>query len=487
MGAGTDVASADLTAELDPGTRTFLIPVDEGPLPNTALEEAILGGNAVNRRVFVQVAHHAGTGVEDLPLTVEAGSEVLGEARLSLDPGQRTTLEVPLIRLPAEGERLHARLARDRLPADDVRYIPAAGIGRVNTLLVQDPAQPSPYLPIALRPEAESGRFEVRRVSPEALVSADLAAVRLVILDNVTTIPRQAIMRLRPWREAGGALFLVLGDRVDLRYYNEALLPALFDGVTVENMLGSDEPGAAAYRLVPRVAGSEVFAGFDAKAGRPVTGADFWRIVRVKTGPQVRVLAEFGPALPALVQGERALLFASSLDGRWNNFPTHSAFLPLLYQGLNAILREGDTDRVTVGQPVQGTVDRALVPAGAELACLGPNGIVLNVAAKAVPRGLLLRSDPAPEPGFYAVRAGGRTLFMRAVNVDPAESDLTPLAREELRRVFPGDKVTVVEEDEPLGAPIREARYGREFWRELILLALLLLVVEGWLSRRGAA
>jgi hypothetical protein len=38
-----------------------------------------------------------------------------------------------------------------------------------------------------------------------------------------------------------------------------------------------------------------------------------------------------------------------------------------------------------------------------------------------------------------------------------------------------------------LGTPVREARYGREFWRELVAAAILLLLGEAWLSRRGVS
>jgi hypothetical protein len=485
FGDGSGPGQMDLLADLEPRTRVFLIPVDEGPLDNTALEDAYLSGGAVAQRVLVQGARHADTPVDAVPVTVEAGSEVIGEAPLSISADSRETLEITLNRMPGEDEEIAVRLARDRLPADDIRYVPAAGGGRVRTLLVQDPAQPSPFLPTALSPAGDLGRFEVRRVAPEALLNADLAQLRLLVLDNVTSIPREAIVRLRQWREAGGALLIVLGDRVDIRFYNEALLPALFEGVRLGNLRGTDEATGVSYSLVPRAAGHEAFAGFDAEVGRPLTGADFWRIIEVQNDPGVRTLAEFGPALPALVQGDRALLFASALDGRWNNFPTHAAFLPLLHQSLDAVLREGDSDRILVGQPVEGVVDRALVPTGADLYCVGPGGVLLDVTREEVPRGMKLRAEAAPVPGFYTMRAGDRVVMRRAVNMDAAESDLTPLSHAEIRQAFAGETVKLLEEGDPLGTPIREARYGREFWRELVAAAFLLLVTEGWLSRRG--
>jgi hypothetical protein len=436
----------------------------------------------------VQTAHHGDAPLEELPVTVEAGTEVLGETAMSLVGDVREVGDIPLTRLPGEGEDLTARIARDRLAADDRRYIPATGTAGIPTWVVQDPAQPSPYLALALNPAGEQGRFMVQPIPPEALTTADLADVRLIVLDNVTLISREAVMRLRQWQDAGGVVFIALGDRVDLRYYNESILPALFPGVSLGNLLGTDEATGTSYALTPRTPGHAAFSGFQVKTGEPVTGASFWRIVEVRSEPGVRTLAEFGPGLPAMVQGDRVLLFASSVDGRWSNFPTHAAFLPLLHQSLDATLTEGEVDRVLVGEPVEGLVDRALIPTGADVVCIGPEGLVLDVTSQVVPRGVLLRSEPAPVPGFYSIRVVDRPVIRRSVNVDTRlESDLTPLTVDELRRVFPGDRVQVIEAGAVLGTPVREARYGREIWRELLVVVLLLMISEAWLSRRGVS
>jgi hypothetical protein len=436
----------------------------------------------------VEAIRFAESPADLLSITVEAGDEVLGEGTVTVIPEGREAADIPLSRIPAEGEELKARLPRDRLPEDDVRYIPTEGAGGIKTWIVQDPAQPSPFLPLALAPEENAGPFVIERVTPADLAGADLTQASLIVLDDVTSLSREVLERLRDWREAGGGVFITLGDRVDLRYYNEVLLPALFPGISLGNLLGTDEATGKSWSLAPRAPGHRAFAGFEAAMAQPITGATFWKGVEVKTSPGVRTLAEFGPGLPALVQGDGALLFASSLDGRWNNFPTHAAFVPLLHQSLDAILSEGSEERVLVGSPVMGIVDRATVPTGQEPVCLGPGGITLEVTSRLVSRGLELRSAPARVPGFYAIQAGDRTVIRRAVNVNAEEeSDLTPLTADELRRIFPGNRVRLVDPDTPLGTPVREARYGKEIWRELAVVVLLLMVSEAWLSRRGVS
>jgi hypothetical protein len=47
--------------------------------------------------------------------------------------------------------------------------------------------------------------------------------------------------------------------------------------------------------------------------------------------------------------------------------------------------------------------------------------------------------------------------------------------------------VRVIRGDETVQEPVRESRYGREFWREFLMAALALLSLEAFLSRKGGA
>ena len=71
-----------------------------------------------------------------------------------------------------------------------------------------------------------------------------------------------------------------------------------------------------------------------------------------------------------------------------------------------------------------------------------------------------------------------------AVSVDPGESDARSLTDKALDEALRGTKMKIVPEKDDLGAAIRHGRVGREIWRELLFAALLLLLIEAYLSRR---
>ena len=66
-----------------------------------------------------------------------------------------------------------------------------------------------------------------------------------------------------------------------------------------------------------------------------------------------------------------------------------------------------------------------------------------------------------------------------------ARVDLAPLERTRLERLFPAGRVRTLERGADLARRVREARFGRELWREFVLLALALLLAETLIGRIG--
>ncbi|MEE2834169.1 MAG: hypothetical protein VYD18_17550, partial [Candidatus Latescibacterota bacterium] len=62
------------------------------------------------------------------------------------------------------------------------------------------------------------------------------------------------------------------------------------------------------------------------------------------------------------------------------------------------------------------------------------------------------------------------------------EADLTPVTSEEIDRRL-GDHVQILETGESLRESVNAARFGRELWRELLVLAGALLLLELWVAR----
>jgi hypothetical protein len=268
---------------------------------------------------------------------------------------------------------------------------------------------------------------------------------------------------------------------VDARTYNTQILPRL-GGTRLDNVVG-DEQANVHFTLRPATVGHSIFEGFPLAPGQALSSARFRRLLDVRPGPAGRVLAEFSGGHPALIEEPGLLLFTSALDLSWSDFPSSASYLPFLHRAVLHLVLGGRAGRhdPLVGAPITWPLPREIAPNAAR--CLGPGEIEIPLTVSPTERGPILVTDPITEPGFYRlIGEGGMRLPAIAVNVDPRESDLTPMTAAEGEQLF-GSRAVRLEPDAELGRQVLEARFGRELWRLFLILAFLLLVAEALIAR----
>jgi hypothetical protein len=204
--------------------------------------------------------------------------------------------------------------------------------------------------------------------------------------------------------------------------------------------------------------------------------------------PGARVLMKVaGAGRPLLVERRigqgTVLLFASTADRDWTDFPAHPAF-PVLLNEAVTYLTTRDFDRsFTVGEPL-------VVPVagqGAETNVLfrDPDGKERPVQVTERDGRRAARFEPADLPGFYGMALPGREpSVLLAVNVDPVESDIRVLREPEFTAALKGLPVRLLPESEDVRAAIEQSRVGRELWRVPMVLGLAVLVIEAFLAHR---
>jgi len=499
-------------------TRLYLLPVQAPAEPNLSLiwgffepDPGEAGG-----RLTVRARNHNAQAVEDGVLQLLGGDgTILAEGMIGIEPHSagQAVLSIPAI--PAGGQ-LIAQAPPDLLERDNRLHVSTAATTSFRLLIVTGGGLDDPrvreevtYPVLALDPfgglaqlepgaEATAGRaanearrdaqaqgvqlFEVATVPEADLGLRQELDVDAVILLNIGRLSASAAELLERYHAGGGNVVIVLGDRADARIYNTQILPRLA-GLRLENVIG-DLTGESWFSLLPAAADHEIFAGFPVAPGEALTGARFRRFLDVRLGPRSRVLGEFSGGHPALIEEPGLLLFTSSLDLRWSDFPTSASYLPFLHRALLQIILQGRIGRQEprVGEPLVFPVPPEL--AGGKLRCTGPDGLEIATELTQSERGATLRTVPVEQPGFYRIHTGSRDAALRtfAVNVDPRESDLTAMAPEEGALVF-GSQAVTIPAAEGLSRQVLETRYGRELWRLCLTLAFLLLVAESLIAR----
>ena len=115
--------------------------------------------------------------------------------------------------------------------------------------------------------------------------------------------------------------------------------------------------------------------------------------------------------------------------------------------------------------------------------CIDPAGAASPVEAVGLENMTRLRSQPAWLPGVHRfVDESEKTVASFAVNLDSQEGDLHAASPEFESRLF-GGQVVRLEPGTRVTRELLEGRFGRELWRPLLVLVLVLLAVESLIGR----
>jgi hypothetical protein len=477
------------------------------PLPNAAVlgleAEPDPAAGPRGYRITAQLANYGPAALADAPLqlVVGAGKEARTGIRAFADVpaggGARKQLSWSFA---AGGPAvLQVSLPQDALREDDARAL-ALVVPREVKVLVVDGA-PSPvryrdeayFVESALASPASPVRPTV--VDAEALPREDLSRYDAVFLLNVRSAAAKRDDLVR-FVEGGGGLFIALGDQVEPEAWTKEMAPLLPMPLHVVKTAAERGAGGRAAALAEIAWSHPALAVFTGEAREGLLGVRTFRYVLAKPAGAARardagdgphVLAAFDDGAPALVEARRGkgrvLLFTSSADRDWTDWPIRTSFLPAM-QRFAGWLAGGLEDRRDGPVPLGGVRPLRLEPGEALVALVGPDArerkrSELERAGLAEQDGVL--SFTPTEPGLWQVkvRAGGderlepRLAF--AVAPDLRESDTRRLEPAELTAWFGGATVARVEGE------ARGAAGGPEvpLWSILLVLGLAAFLLEG--------
>ncbi|MBM4018096.1 MAG: VWA domain-containing protein [Planctomycetes bacterium] len=486
--------------------RIFVLPLAPDSGENTALAGLALQSGSLRRgtlaRLAAEVRNFGRLTQDRVVVSLLAGEKPVDQRVVErLAPGGAQT--VPLfVRLDEPGSlRLTATIGHDALDTDNVRHAVARVRDQVRVLVVDGDPSDRPYrgetdyLATALLPKPPPGgkpSMAVEAVPWVELPSKNPDTYDVVILANLPDIRQAQVDELFGFVQEGGGLAVFLGDKVNpvllnprMRQGDAALLPGeVGEAAAAPGDAPEGAPLAAADAQHPLARALEVLPP------ALMAEARVQRYFKVALGTQGRaVLKVAGADTPLLAEKSigrgKVLLFASTADRAWTNLPTHPAF-PVLLQEIVTYLTTRSHERpwvvgepLVVALPTRSTVTSVVFrgPGGAETAVQVLQRDGRRVAAY----------EHTDQPGFYEMAQPGGPPAAAAVNVDARESDVRTLVGESLAAALSGLPVQILGPDvlNKAGA-IRETRVGRELWRILMLAAIAVLALEGFLAWRFA-
>ena len=425
---------------------------------------------------FVATLH--GYAAEDAERTVALrlnGTQVATQ-NIAVAAGETAQIRFEGLELAAGANRVVAGLAPgDDLSIDDERYLVVKRPTPRPILLVSGDSRGRAelFLSSALGTLAAQA-YEIEQISPAALAEQSLADYVFIVVADAGGLAEDDAEILSEYVESGGALLMTLAQRAA----GLAQVPITGHAFEPFSQFGMEE---GEYLVVGTMDRSHpALAQMD-----ELRSTRFYRHVSLQPEESDRVLIRLEEGSPLLVEhllGDgRVMIFGSSLDREWNDLPVQPVFVPLIAQ-LSAYLA-GD-HRISVEARLGGTLSaRAMGFAGGQI--FAPDGeAALGLAGAGAGDDVLVE-----QIGFYEVVAAGQTELV-AVNVDPRESDVTPMQANGLtrwRELSPGAGQAGVGNVQLMETP------PTELWPWILALLVVVVFMESWVGnwhlrvRRGIA
>jgi Aerotolerance regulator N-terminal/von Willebrand factor type A domain len=407
----------------------------------------------------------------------------------------------------------------DTLAADNRRYFAFEVLDSIKLLAVNGAPSQVPrldelfFLKTALSASVEGqSSIQLASIGPAALAGQDLAGYRLVVLANVANLPPAAIEKLEAFVDRGRSLLVFLGDKVDRTLYNQTFAEAgrLHGGLLPARLVeieGDPAKERQPFSATDFDVSHPVLAVFDDPRFATLAGVTFkalWKVdpvassvlMRVNTGSPLLCEKAFGKG--------RVLLFTSTCDRDWTNFPVRPAFLPWLYRIVGYLAQE------PLGREgFYATGDRVPLPVAAleglaPVQVRKPNGALAQPVAGSDPEHPLDFTD-TKQPGVYSVykRDQKDVAQLFVANLESSESDLTYVdddvgeeasntspspdsaVEARLKELLPGRPlVSYVPDPAGVADVAVAARRGYRLWDIILVVVLGIALLEPWLANR---
>jgi len=421
----------------------------------------------------------------NVPVSLTIDGHEIQTERVTVAPHASSSVSFTQFTLTGSNVRGAIRAGTDPLPADNNFHFVLAPSQPVSLVVVDngDRGDSSLFLAKALS-IGTTPAFQVEVTSASRLTPTSFDKRAVMVFNNTSFPPAGGGNGLKRYLENGGGLLVVTGDHTTWPQGEAQLLPGRL-GATVDRTSGRS--GSLGYLDYSH----PVFEVFKAPRSGDFSAAHVFRYRTLQTEPTDRIIARFDDGAIAAAERKvgagRAIVWTSTLDDSWTDIAVKPVFLPLVHQLVRYLAHyEPTTSWFTVGQVLdltaraKGRADRG------DKIVVTPSGERMTHAGSGEGNEGLIELE---EQGIYEVRPTGTPSARPdavAVNLDPAESDLSPIDPRELVAAVTGHATPVeVQPQTPAQEMTREESERRQaLWWYLLLAGMLLLAAETVIANR---
>lgn len=441
-------------------------------------------------QLVVRVTNYAAT-PKQVRIDATVGVEPLSPQTLTLKGGEQRDVSFETQLDSIGHHEVVFRTTADGLAADNKAYLVVDTASRLSAVIVSDddPDEPGSgtfFLSRALSPhEGNLDHYEVQRISPSELAAANLTQTSCVFVGYVGALPAAGANKLLSYIEQGGGVVFFTADGAADRHLSVLETAAGEQGISpwklgpAKNLSLFDD----ALTITTGKWQARLLRQFDEQSQIAMSQIRFQRVWSAGAiHPETQILLSFSDGTPALASRARGagqfVLANFSPSVGSSDLGKYGAFVALV----QILAKE-------LGQPASrrsaglaGQTHRFAKTFPGELGSnplevVGPNDEPVAIFADKADDATAIQIQRADLPGIYRVRSGDRQLAAAGINVDPAESDLSRIGREELLACFgEGELASNVETVAGFSPTI--GNEGRPLWGWMLLAGMCVFGVE---------
>ena len=438
-----------------------------------------------------------------------AGAEAGKQSLTGLKPGESRTVRFDHAFAAAGSNWVQVRAeVDDALEADDVAVGAVNVLQRLPVLVIDGQLtaagrfKASEFLVAAMQPVADASQEATTLIQPKVVSASGaeketLDEYALVVVNDVPALTAAALDNLAGYARAGHGVWVILGPRTDAAFVEKQLNESGLLNASVTQKSAAATPVGVELK----VAQNPMVALLAAAERNAMTGAltRQWWALTPRDGDEQVVLASAGGGAgggdplvlerPVGRNGGRLVVWCSSADGAWNNWPLMPNFVPLVNETVHhlagASVKSAAARRLDAGMPLEWAAPAE--PRVKSATITRPDGKTVQ-KNPAVTGGMqrVVYNDTAV-PGLYAMRFDNTSVAQPVyfgVGIDRRELDNATLGEADHAWLKAHGVVEKRIEWDELASVLGGESRGAELWKWLALGVLGLLVFETVMTRR---
>jgi hypothetical protein len=491
-------------------TQFFLIPLGKRELQNIAVESIEIPNTIfeVNRSFIVKakLTNHGTSDVQNHVVSIYQEGSRAAQRGVDIRTGQSVETDFTLI--PKHSGFLDGtiELEDDDLEFDNRRFFSVHIPEELHILLIGS-ATDLTYLRLALRTRQSdsSASLKISESTWDRFSSSLLNTIDVVVLSNPPELSTSQTSTLKMFLQNGGGALFFSGNQTTTNAFNKSIAAPLDISTmaTEINHSGTSSTIGLDIEFDKVDLRHPLFSGmFENDNAKQATGTNQRK--RILESPRVHTAVRFLPTprsktvitlsngypffIEERIGSGRMLLFSTSATTEWSDLPIKGLFVPLLHRSLSYLAQEPFADRSMLIGDERTIQMRFALPPAITVTKQGGIQVMVNTQLHATDKSV--RFSDTNIPGVYTVTAGNIMLDKFAVNINPDESNTVPSNEKRREKMFTrlgiaGSTIHTINQTQEVQRMIMESRLGAELWRQFLIAALLIAVVEMFVARES--